>query len=245
MPDFEMPYFIDGGGNKGYFKDSTARDQIETANDQIATLTSEKVTYIPFGTITASSVTEALGKVWDSITVYSRTVIVSFGWYGTLMAMMYKYPDSQYGMAIAMRYASTDIYTMNVNNGTKSYATYSSESGTVTSTLFDTNRIAVTSQNIKYQKSGNIVTVYGDVTFGAKVTTSGNYINANRLPFISNIQSIVSGKIICGTGSAIPYEAVSQGGTSSIWFSYGTTYELQTTYFENKTFHLYLSYIVS
>lgn len=28
MPDFEMPYFIDGGGNKGYFKDVTARDQL-------------------------------------------------------------------------------------------------------------------------------------------------------------------------------------------------------------------------
>ena len=28
MPDFEMPYFVDGGGNKGYFKDSTAREQI-------------------------------------------------------------------------------------------------------------------------------------------------------------------------------------------------------------------------
>ena len=28
MPDFEMPYFIDGGGNKGYFKDVAARDQI-------------------------------------------------------------------------------------------------------------------------------------------------------------------------------------------------------------------------
>jgi len=28
MSDFEMPYFVDGGGNKGYFKDSTARDQI-------------------------------------------------------------------------------------------------------------------------------------------------------------------------------------------------------------------------
>jgi len=37
MSDFEMPYFIDGGGNKGYFKDSTARDQIETTNEKIAT----------------------------------------------------------------------------------------------------------------------------------------------------------------------------------------------------------------
>ena len=29
MPDFEMPYFADGKGDKGYFKDVTARDQIE------------------------------------------------------------------------------------------------------------------------------------------------------------------------------------------------------------------------
>ena len=28
MSDFEMPYFIDGGGNKGYFVDPTAREQI-------------------------------------------------------------------------------------------------------------------------------------------------------------------------------------------------------------------------
>lgn len=28
MADFEMPYFLDGGGNKGYFKDTTAREQI-------------------------------------------------------------------------------------------------------------------------------------------------------------------------------------------------------------------------
>lgn len=30
MPDFEMPYFVDGSGNKGHFKDTTAREQIET-----------------------------------------------------------------------------------------------------------------------------------------------------------------------------------------------------------------------
>ena len=28
MPDFEMPYFVDGSGNKGNFKDTTAREQI-------------------------------------------------------------------------------------------------------------------------------------------------------------------------------------------------------------------------
>jgi len=28
MPDFEMPYFIDGGGNKGYFKDTNLRNKI-------------------------------------------------------------------------------------------------------------------------------------------------------------------------------------------------------------------------
>ena len=28
MSDFEMPYFVDGGGNKGYFKDTTAREKI-------------------------------------------------------------------------------------------------------------------------------------------------------------------------------------------------------------------------
>ena len=35
MPDFEMPYFIDGGGNKGYFKDSTARNQVSDINNNL------------------------------------------------------------------------------------------------------------------------------------------------------------------------------------------------------------------
>lgn len=119
------------------------------------------------------------------------------------------------------------------------------ESGNVTQTLFDTNRIAVSSQDIKYLKSGNTVIVYGDITFGAKVTTSGNYINAGRLPFISSIQSIVSGKIVGDPGTTTPYEAVSKGGTNSVWFSYNGTNELNTSYFENKKFHLYLTYVVS
>lgn len=35
MSDFQMPYFVDGGGNKGYFKDVTAREQISQLNDEI------------------------------------------------------------------------------------------------------------------------------------------------------------------------------------------------------------------
>lgn len=38
MSDFEMPYFVDGGGNKGYFKDTTARNQIVDTNTQIAAI---------------------------------------------------------------------------------------------------------------------------------------------------------------------------------------------------------------
>ena len=258
MPDFEMPYFIDGGGNKGYFKDTTAREEIgdltETGltGDSVAeqfgntlSLLNGKVDNINLGEVAASTDIEALGAAWDTLNIYDKTVVGHFARYGKFEALMYKYGGSQYGMVIAMKYASTDIYVLSVRSGTKYYATYSSESGTVTSTLFDTNRIAVTSQNIKYQKSGNIVTVYGDVTFGAKVITSGNYINAGRLPFISSIQSIVSGKIVCDTGTTTIYEAASKGGTNSIWFSYNGVNEMQTTYFENKTFHLYLSYIVS
>lgn len=84
---------------------------------------SDVISCISYGNITASSITEAIGKAWDSLTIYSKPVIVFFGWYGQIMAMMYKYPDSQYGMAFAMRYISTDIYTMSVNGGVKSYAT--------------------------------------------------------------------------------------------------------------------------
>ena len=39
MPDFEMPYFIDGGGNKGYFKDTTARDQVTEVSSGIENIT--------------------------------------------------------------------------------------------------------------------------------------------------------------------------------------------------------------
>ena len=35
MSDFEMPYFVDGGGNKGYFKDTTAREQIVDTNNDL------------------------------------------------------------------------------------------------------------------------------------------------------------------------------------------------------------------
>ena len=34
MSDFEMPYFVDGG-NKGYFKDTTAREQIDNKQDTL------------------------------------------------------------------------------------------------------------------------------------------------------------------------------------------------------------------
>ena len=52
MSDFEMPYFVDGGGNKGYFKDTTARNKIgdlsqtgvsgDDAADQIGSLNNFK-----------------------------------------------------------------------------------------------------------------------------------------------------------------------------------------------------------
>ena len=35
MSDFEMPYFVDGGGNKGYFKDTTAREQVSDINNDL------------------------------------------------------------------------------------------------------------------------------------------------------------------------------------------------------------------
>lgn len=120
------------------------------------------------------------------------------------------------------------------------------ESGDITQTLFDTNRISVTSQNFKYKKIGNIVTVYGSVTFGAKVTTSGNYVFANRLPYNSNQLSLVVGKMVSTTGTVTPYEAVSANASGgSVWFSYNGVGELKTSDFENKTFNLFLQYLVS
>jgi hypothetical protein len=107
--------------------DFTATGEVEDGHGNVLSgvvnKINEKCDVISLGTISATSITEALGKAWDRLTVYQRPVLVMFGWSGQIMAMMYKYPDSQYGMAIAMKYISTDIYTMSVVGGTKSYAT--------------------------------------------------------------------------------------------------------------------------
>ena len=104
--------------------DFTATGEIKDGHGNILNdMAQSKATHIHLGNITASSDTEALGKAWDSLTVFSQTVIVTFGRTGQFMAMMYKYPDSQYGMAIAMKYLSANIYTMSVVGGVKSYAT--------------------------------------------------------------------------------------------------------------------------
>ena len=123
MPDFEMPYFVDGGGNKGYFKDTTAREQIDQLDDEISVISSGMAERVNLGTITASSNIDSFGKAWDALTIYNKPVIVHWFFSGALMALMFKYEGSQYGMAIAMKYNTTDVYTLSVNNGTKTITT--------------------------------------------------------------------------------------------------------------------------
>ena len=76
---------------------------------------------IDLGSISATSNNDSIGKAWDAITVYEKPVIVRWFYSGSFMALMYKYNNAPYGMAMAMKYNTTDVYTLSVNNGTKTY----------------------------------------------------------------------------------------------------------------------------
>ena len=98
-------------------RDDTAREQIAT----LSSLLGSKAEIVDLGSISATSNNDSIGKAWDAITVYEKPVIVRWFYSGSFMALMYKYNGSQYGMAMAMKYNTTSVLTLSVNNGVKTY----------------------------------------------------------------------------------------------------------------------------
>ena len=62
---------------------------------------------LDLGTITATSRSDAIGKAWDAITVYDKTVVGKYTYQGVWLFLAYKYTGSQYGMMIAITYNPT------------------------------------------------------------------------------------------------------------------------------------------
>lgn len=78
-------------------------------------------TFVPTG---ATSIADAIGKVWDSIRT-DKTVIGNFNYQGQIMFMAFKYKagNAYYGMMLAMRYEAANIYVLNVINDSKGVKT--------------------------------------------------------------------------------------------------------------------------
>ena len=98
-------------------RDDTAREQIAT----LSSLLGSKAEIVDLGSISATSNNDSIGKAWDAITVYEKPVIVRWFYSGSFMALMYKYNNAPYGMAMAMKYNTTSVLTLSVNNGVKTY----------------------------------------------------------------------------------------------------------------------------
>lgn len=93
-------------------------------DNAVSALNTNRAYSVNLGSITATSANDALGKAWDALTIYDKPVLVRYNHYGVWMGLMFKYGgDHMYGMAMTMKYDGTSIYTMNVNNGIKYYAT--------------------------------------------------------------------------------------------------------------------------
>lgn len=69
----------------------------------------------------------SLSDAWDTLNIYDEPVIVKYNNYGYRMALMYKYSGGQYGMAMSMHYATTDIETLSMDNGVKTVKTVRSQ----------------------------------------------------------------------------------------------------------------------
>lgn len=94
------------------------------SKSQVDSIVSQSTAYVDCGTVTGSTVTDAIGAAWDAITTYDKTVVGKFTYQGQWMYMAYKYSGSpQYGMMIAVKYNSTP-YLMRVTSGAKTYFTF-------------------------------------------------------------------------------------------------------------------------
>lgn len=102
---------------------TTAKDCSGAINELKGTLDNKTdyATVIPTG---ATSIADAIGKVWDGIGL-DKTVIGNFNYQGQFMYMAYKYKvgSAYYGMMLAIRYEAANIYVLNVINDSKGVKT--------------------------------------------------------------------------------------------------------------------------
>ena len=78
-------------------------------------------TYNPLylGSITASSLEDAMSKAFDAIPLDSVVAIGTYNYNGAWMFLAYKYGNGLYGSMIAMTFNSNYVRSMIVNNGSK------------------------------------------------------------------------------------------------------------------------------
>lgn len=95
MSDFEMPYYVDGGGNRGFFKDTVARDQITGIT------TGQKNVWFPdlydyttkLKTLTASDCTTYIQKIGDLTIAWVYSLSASSWGNFSLMAQFRNFPN--------------------------------------------------------------------------------------------------------------------------------------------------------
>ncbi len=75
--------------------------------------------YLDLGDISSTNANTVIGDAWDAINVYNKTVVGRFAYYGTYWFIGYKYSGSQYGIMIAQPYHTPNMWTLSVNNYTK------------------------------------------------------------------------------------------------------------------------------
>lgn len=95
-----------------------SKDQVDAIVSQS---TANKAKYFDSGVCSGSSNTESIGKAWDAITEYDKTVVGQLNHNGMWMYIAYKYSGSRYGMMLAISYNTYETYRLNVIDGQKEY----------------------------------------------------------------------------------------------------------------------------
>ena len=121
MPDFEMPYFIDGGGNKGYFKDSTARDGLSDITDKMD-IKEVAVNWPSSGTVTERA-TNVITQIITNTTFTKQFTIIDIRQNNAeatkLGQILYSAVSAaNYGMGLYFSYYTTNFYKFSNAAGT-------------------------------------------------------------------------------------------------------------------------------
>lgn len=190
MPN-ELSEKVYPNGTVVKLRDDTARTDIAT----ILSLLESKAEIVDLGSITATSNNDSIGKAWDAITVYEKPVIVRWFYSGSFMALMYKYNGASYGMAIAMKYNVTNIFTLSINNGVKTY-------GDVASSRISANSFN-SSEDITSHNSSNpfICPKDGYVSLKLGNGASGTvWVEGRELMIVSSSQGVTMQSVFVKAG---------------------------------------------